>query len=76
MDPRMRFSKRNERELAKLTAASNLEDKDFTESLTDEIHDKLEADDELPDYDRTEESAGVTYVTHSEPAAREEKKNS
>ncbi|TNL97374.1 YkvI family membrane protein [Corynebacterium tapiri] len=72
MDPRMRFSKRNERELAKLTAASNLEDKDFTESITDEVHDKLEADDELPDYDRTEEPADVTYVAHTEPVAQGE----
>ncbi|AKK10171.1 YkvI family membrane protein [Corynebacterium uterequi] len=70
LDPRMRFSKRNERELAKLTKDSNIEDAAFTESIEEEIYDKLEADDDLPDYDREEESDTVTYVTHTEPVAQ------
>ncbi|AKK10170.1 YkvI family membrane protein [Corynebacterium uterequi] len=71
LDPRLRFSKRNERELAKLTKDSNIEDAVLAEHLEEEIHDQLEADDDLPDYDRTDVSNPVTYVEHTEPTARE-----
>ncbi|AWB81067.1 hypothetical protein C3B44_00860 [Corynebacterium yudongzhengii] len=72
-DPRLRFSKRNERELAKLTASSNIEDKDFTENIEDEVHHKLEEDESLPDYDRDDLPNTVAYVTHTDPVPYEDK---
>lgn len=73
LDPRMRFSKRNQRELDKITAASNIPEEDFVEHLESEVHEKLESDDEL-DYDREDPPASVTYVAHTDPAPVEDLK--
>lgn len=72
-DPRMRFSKRNQRELEKIAAASNIPEEEFVEHLESEVHDKLESDDEL-DYDREDIPDTVTYVAHTEPAPVENPK--
>lgn len=70
-DPRLRFSKRNERELAKLIAGSNIDDAAFTDALEEEVHDRLEADEELEEYDREDLPNDLTYVAHTKPVARE-----
>lgn len=67
LDPRMRFSKRNQRELDRLTAESNIPGEDFVEHLESEVQEKLEADEEL-DYDPEDPPATVTYVAHTDPA--------
>lgn len=72
MDPRLRFTQRQRRELARLTAESNIPDEEFTEQMEEEIHDELESDNELEDYDRTDPVADVIFVEHSEPVTQAE----
>ncbi|MDR7330789.1 YkvI family membrane protein [Corynebacterium guangdongense] len=71
MDPRLRFSKRNQRELARLTAESNITDQKLTEQLEDVIHDELEADETL-DWDREDPQGSVVYVEHIDPVTPDE----
>ena len=71
MDPRLRFTKRQQRELGKIIAASNIPDEEFTEQLEDEIHEELESDRGL-DYDREDPASDVVYVDHSDPQTRAE----
>ncbi|HJG42974.1 YkvI family membrane protein [Corynebacterium phoceense] len=68
LDPRKRFTKKNERELSKLAAASNVDTGEFVAIVADEIHEELEADADL-DYDREEPEPAVTYVQHTKPVA-------
>ncbi|AGF71331.1 YkvI family membrane protein [Corynebacterium halotolerans] len=70
MDPRLRYTKRHQKELAKLTRESNIPAEVFTEQMADEIHGELEEDPEL-DYDREDPPSTVVYVQHTEPAGRE-----
>ncbi|WP_244977412.1 YkvI family membrane protein [Corynebacterium lizhenjunii] len=71
LDPRERFTKKNEKELRKLAKASNMATPEFIAALAEEIHDDLEADAELEDYDREDPHPSVTYVVHTEPTAKE-----
>ena len=66
LDPRQRFTKKNQKELAKLAAASNMETAEFEDNVTEEIHEELEADEEL-DYDREDPDPSVVYVEHTKP---------
>ena len=66
LDPRQRFTKKNERELRMLAAASNMGTQEFIDHLAEDIHEELEEDDEL-DYDRSEPAPSVTYVQHTKP---------
>ena len=64
--PREHFTKKNERELRKLAAASNMETEEFVSTVADEIHEELEADEEI-EYDREDPDPSVTYVQHTKP---------
>ena len=66
LDPREHFTKKNERELRKLAAASNMKTEEFVETVAEEIHEELEADDEI-EYDREDPDPSVTYVEHTQP---------
>lgn len=66
LDPREHFTKKNERELRKLAAASNMETEEFVSTVADEIHEELEADDEI-EYDREDPDPSVTFVEHTRP---------
>ena len=66
LDPRQRFNKMNERELHKIAAESNMNTQEFVETITEEIHQDLESDDEI-DYDRSNPAPSVTYVTNTKP---------
>lgn len=66
LDPRERFTKKNERELRMLAAASNMGTQEFIDHLAEDIHEELEEDDEL-DYDRKAPAPSVTYVQHTKP---------
>ena len=66
LDPRKRFTKKNERELRKLAAASNMETTEFVTNIAEEIHEELENDEDL-DYDREDPEPSVTYVQHTKP---------
>ncbi len=67
LDPRERFTKKNQRELRRLAKASNMKTEDFINAIAEEIHDELEQDDELEDYDRNEPEPSVVYVQHTKP---------
>ena len=66
LDPREHFTKKNERELRKLAATSNMETEEFVSTVADEIHEELEADDEI-EYDREDPEPSVTFVEHTKP---------
>ena len=66
LDPRERFTKKNERELRMLAAASNMGTQEFIDHLAEDIHEELEDDDEI-DYDREAPAPSVTYVQHTKP---------
>ena len=66
LDPRERFTKKNQRELRKLAAASNMETDEFVNAVAEEIHEELEADEEI-EYDREDPDPSVTYVQHTKP---------
>lgn len=66
LDPREHFTKKNERELRKLAAASNMETEEFVSAVAEEIHEELEADDEI-EYDREDPDPSVTFVEHTKP---------
>ena len=66
LDPRERFTKKNERELRKLAAASNMETTEFVTNIAEEIHEELENDDDI-EYDREDPEPSVTYVQHTKP---------
>ncbi len=66
LDPREHFTKKNERELRKLAAASNMETEEFVSTVADEIHEELEADEEI-EYDREDPDPSVTFVEHTKP---------
>ncbi|WIM71147.1 YkvI family membrane protein [Corynebacterium suedekumii] len=68
LDPRKRFTKKNQRELARLTDESNVPDEKFRESLIDEIASELESDPDV-DYDRNDPPSNVVYVQHTKPTA-------
>lgn len=67
LDPRERFTKKNQRELRRLAKASNMSSAEFVEAVAEEIHDELEQDDELEDYDREDPDPSVVYVEHTKP---------
>lgn len=67
LDPRKRFTKKNERELAKLANESNMATPEFVEVVSDEVLDELESDAELEDFDREDPAPSVTYVQHTKP---------
>ena len=71
LDPRKRFTKKNERELAKLAHESNMDTPEFVEVVSDEVLDELEADAELDDFDREDPAPSVTYVQHTKPQVPE-----
>ncbi|WP_412099623.1 hypothetical protein [Corynebacterium aurimucosum] len=66
LDPREHFTKKNERELRKLAAASNMKTEEFVDTVAEEIHEELEADDEI-EYDREDPDPSVTFVEHTKP---------
>ncbi|APT93577.1 membrane protein [Corynebacterium phocae] len=68
IDPRLRFNKSNDQELAQLADASNMDTQEFVEVISEDIYDELEEDKEI-DFDRTEQEPGVVYVEHTEPEA-------
>ncbi|MDY3126861.1 MAG: hypothetical protein SOW59_01840 [Corynebacterium sp.] len=75
VDPRKRFTKKNQEELSKLAKESNMDDDKFVETVSDEILDELEADDSLTEFDRDNPSSGVTYVEHTKPESAPVKKS-
>lgn len=66
VDPRVRFSKKHDRELTTLAAQSNMNSEEFLESIKEEIDDELENDPDV-DYDRTTPAGSVVYVEHTKP---------
>src|SRR5690625_1739463 len=72
LDPRKRFTKKNERELAKLATESNMDTPEFVEVVSDEVLDELESDAALEDFDREDLAPSVTYVQHTKPEVPEE----
>lgn len=72
MDPRLRFTKRDERKLARLTAASSVANDIFEESISEEISKELAADKALPDFDPDDEPSDVVVVSHTAPVTHEE----
>ena len=66
LDPREHFTKKNQKELAKLAAASNMKTDEFEDTVAEEIHEELEADDEL-EYDREDPDPSVVFVEHTKP---------
>ncbi|HAT1176357.1 TPA: hypothetical protein I8V36_001348 [Corynebacterium striatum] len=66
LDPRQRFTKKNQKELAKLAAASNMKTDEFEDAIAEEIHEELEADEEL-EYDREDPDPSVVFVEHTKP---------
>src|SRR5699024_3811329 len=71
LDPRKRFTKKNERELAKLAHESNMDTPEFVEVVSDEVLHELEADAELDDFDREDPAPSVAYVRHTTPQVPE-----
>ncbi|MBX8995792.1 hypothetical protein HCH15_06295 [Corynebacterium testudinoris] len=71
LDPRKRYTKKNQAELRRLARESNVPDKKFKESLTEDITSELESDPSL-DYDPTDPPSSVVYVEHTKPTAVEE----
>lgn len=67
VDPRERFTKKNEKELRKLAAASNMETGEFVDAVAQEIYEELESDAELTDFDPQDPEPSVTYVQHTAP---------
>lgn len=72
LDPRKRFTKKNERELVKLATESNMDTPEFVEVVSDEVLDELESDAALEDFDREDPAPSVTYVQHTKPEVPEE----
>ena len=70
MDPRERFTKKNQRELRKLAAASNMDTDEFIDAVKEEIVEELEEDDEV-DFDPEDPDPSVVYVQHTEPTGRQ-----
>ena len=66
VDPRVRFSKKNDRELTTLAAQSNMGSEEFLHSIKEEIDDELENDPDV-DYDRDMPAGSVVYVEHTKP---------
>lgn len=67
LDPRERFTKKNQRELRNLAHTSNMATPAFVNAVAEEIHEDLEADDELEGYDRNSLDPSVVYVQHTKP---------
>ncbi|WP_306588404.1 hypothetical protein [Corynebacterium striatum] len=66
LDPREHFTKKNEKELRTLATASNMETAEFVDAVEEEIHEDLEADEEL-EYDREDPDPSVVFVEHTKP---------
>ncbi|WP_342318863.1 YkvI family membrane protein [Corynebacterium mayonis] len=73
LDPRRRFMKKDQEELAKLSKASNVPDDEFAESVEEEVGEELAEDDEV-DYDPEEGGSDVMYVSYAEPVSHTEQK--
>lgn len=66
LDPRLRFTKKNRDELAKITTTSNVPDETFTEAIEEEVGQEL-AKDEEADFDPEDPAGEVVYIAYSDP---------
>ncbi|SDS61776.1 hypothetical protein [Corynebacterium timonense] len=71
LDPRLRFTKKNQDELAVITASSNVADANFIEAVEDEVGQELIKDDDV-DFDPEDPGGEVVYVSYSDPSGPEE----
>ena len=67
LDPRSRFTLKNERELNALARSSNMSTHEFVKFISNDVLDDLEADKELQDFDREDFAPSVTFVQHTKP---------
>ncbi|MDO5668577.1 MAG: hypothetical protein Q4G50_01090 [Corynebacterium sp.] len=66
LDPRKRFTRKNQRELARLVKESNVPDKDFIEALEEDMTAELIADEDI-DYNPQDPPVNLVYVEHTKP---------
>ncbi|WP_082738145.1 hypothetical protein [Corynebacterium stationis] len=67
LDPRKRFTLKNDRELNALASSSNMSMHEFVKFISNDVLDDLESDKELKDFDREDFSPSVTFVQHTKP---------
>jgi len=66
LDPRKRYTRKNQRELQRLIRESNVPDKEFIAALEEDMTSELLADADL-DYDPDDPPVNLVYVEHTEP---------
>lgn len=71
LDPRKRYTRKNQRELQRLVKESNVPDKKFIEALEEDMTSELLADDEI-DYDPEDPPVNLVYVEHTRPVGPDE----
>mgnify|MGYP006894303129 FL=1 len=71
LDPRKRYTRKNQRELQRLVKESNVPDKKFIEALEEDMTSELLADDEI-DYDPEDPPVNLVYVEHTKPVGPDE----
>ena len=71
LDPRKRYTRKNQRELQRLVKESNVPDKEFIAALEEDLTSELLADDEV-DYDPQDPPVHLVYVEHTEPVGPDE----
>lgn len=67
LDPRKRFTLKNDRELNALASSSNMSMHEFVKFISNDVLDDLEADKELKEFDREDFAPSVTFVQHTKP---------
>lgn len=71
LDPRKRYTRKNQRELQRLIKESNVPDKEFIEALEEDMTSELLADDDI-DYNPDDPPVNLVYVEHTTPVGPEE----
>ncbi|MDY5786387.1 MAG: hypothetical protein SPK16_09950, partial [Corynebacterium sp.] len=66
LDPRERFTTEDKAELVSIAEASNVPEEELTESIAEEVGDKLSSDSDI-DYDPENPSGTVAYHSFSDP---------